>query len=83
MMLRRRTDGGIVWWMETTLDTNKIPSGTHFTRNEVMTAAEVADLLHLPVSTVYYLARLGELPGRRLGRTWRFLRSRLEECLDG
>jgi excisionase family DNA binding protein len=47
-----------------------------------MTATEVADLLHLPVSTVYYLARRGELPARRLGRTWRFLRPRLEEMLS-
>lgn len=53
------------------------------TRDEVMTAAEVAELLHLPVSTVYYLARRGDLPARRLGRTWRFLRPRLEELLDG
>ena len=31
------------------------------TRDEVMTASEVAELLHLPVSTVYYFARRGEL----------------------
>lgn len=48
------------------------------TRDEVMTAREVADLLRMPVSTVYELARRGELPARRLGRTWRFLRPRLE-----
>jgi excisionase family DNA binding protein len=58
-------------------------SGPRLTREEVMTAAEVAELLHLPVSTVYELARRGELPARRLGRTWRFLRPRLEELLDG
>ncbi len=46
-----------------------------------MTAAEVADLLHLPVSTVYYLARRGHIPAHQLGRTWRFLRPRLEELL--
>lgn len=51
------------------------------TRDEVMTAREVAELLQMPVSTVYYLARQGELPARRLGRTWRFLRPRLEELL--
>ena len=51
------------------------------TRDEVMTASEVAELLHLPVSTVYYLARRGELPACRLGRAWRFLRPRLEEML--
>lgn len=51
------------------------------TRDEVMTASEVAELLGMPVSTVYYLARRGELPACRLGRTWRFLRPRLEQLL--
>jgi excisionase family DNA binding protein len=51
------------------------------TRNEVMTAGEVAELLHLPVSTVYYLARRGEIPACRLGRAWRFLRPRIEDRL--
>lgn len=51
------------------------------TREQVMTAAQVAELLQMPVSTVYYLARRGELPARRLGRSWRFLRPRIEEFL--
>jgi excisionase family DNA binding protein len=53
------------------------------TRDEVMTAREVAELLRMPTSTVYELARKGVLPASRLGRTWRFLRSRLEELLAG
>jgi excisionase family DNA binding protein len=53
------------------------------TRDEVMTAREVADLLKMPVSTIYELARRGELPARRLGRTWRFVRPRLEQLLAG
>jgi len=71
---------------------NALPSSDRFapasagsrvglTRDQVMTAGEVAELLHMPVSTVYYLARRGELPACRLGRTWRFLRPRLEELL--
>ena len=60
------------------------PSGSRFlTRDEVMTAREVADLLRIPKSTVYELARKGVLPASRLGRTWRFLRPRLEELLAG
>ena len=59
------------------------PARPGLTREDVMTAGEVADLLHLPVSTVYYLARQGELPASRLGRTWRFLRPRIEERLRG
>ena len=33
-------------------------------------------------ATVYYLARRGELPASRLGRTWRFLRPRIERLLE-
>ena len=53
------------------------------TRAEVMTASEVSDLLGIPVSTVYYLARQGQLPHTRVGRTYRFLRPRLEALLQG
>ena len=62
--------------------TRSVPVGVPLTRDEVMTASEVAELLHLPVSTVYYLARRGELPASRLGRTWRFLRPRIERLLE-
>jgi excisionase family DNA binding protein len=51
------------------------------TREEVMTSREVAELLAMPVSTVYHLARQGVLPACRLGRTWRFLRPELERVL--
>lgn len=51
------------------------------TRDQVLTAVEVAELLKMPVSTVYELARRGEIPASRLGKTWRFLRPRLEELL--
>ena len=51
------------------------------TLDEVMTAGEVAELLHLAVSTVYYLARRGEIPACRLGRAWRFVRPRIEQLL--
>jgi excisionase family DNA binding protein len=55
----------------------------HLTREDVMTAAEVATLLALPKSTVYELARKGELPCARLGRTIRFLREEIEARLHG
>ncbi len=51
------------------------------TRTDVMTAAEVADLVKIPRSTVYDLARRGLLPGHRIGRSWRFVRQEIEEWL--
>jgi excisionase family DNA binding protein len=41
-------------------------------------AHEVAELLHMPLSTVLDLARRGVLPGHKLGRRWIFLRDELE-----
>jgi len=67
-----------------TAEFGSAPRGSSvLTRDEVMTAREVADLLRMPTSTVYELARKGVLPASRLGRTWRFLRPRLEELLSG
>ncbi len=63
--------------------THENPGPRGLTRADVMTAVEVSELLGLPVSTVYYLARSGQLPASRLGRTWRFLRPRIEELLRG
>ena len=51
------------------------------TRADVLTAREVGDLLHLPPSTVYDLARRGLLPAHRVGRAWRFIRQEIQEWL--
>jgi len=51
------------------------------TREDVLTASDVAALLDLKPYTVKEYARRGILPGRKLGRTWRFLRPELEEAI--
>ncbi|UUY05101.1 helix-turn-helix domain-containing protein [Svornostia abyssi] len=47
------------------------------TRDNVLTTTEVAELLGIPRSTVHQLARRGDLPARRVGRRWIFLRDRI------
>jgi excisionase family DNA binding protein len=61
---------------------NGHPDG-RITRFDVMTAREVGELLRLPASTVYDLARRGLLPGHRVGRAWRFIRYEIEDQLRG
>ena len=51
------------------------------TRDDVLTVADVAALLDLKPYTVKEYARRAILPGRKLGRTWRFLRPELEEAI--
>lgn len=48
-----------------------------------MTVEEVAAILELKPPTVYAMARRGELPCARLGRTVRFWRDDIEALLRG
>jgi excisionase family DNA binding protein len=49
--------------------------------HRLLTAEEVAELLRLPVSTIYDLACTGRLPHLRIGRVLRFSQSDLEAHL--
>ncbi len=49
--------------------------------HQLLTADEVAELLRLPVSTVYDLTRTARLPHQRIGRAIRFSQSDLETYL--
>ncbi len=48
------------------------------TRDDVLDARQVAELLHLPISTALDFARRGVIPGHKLGRRWIFLRDEIE-----
>lgn len=48
---------------------------------EVMTLEEVAAYLRLPEATIERHALQGQLPGRRIEETWRFLKAALDEWL--
>jgi len=50
-------------------------------RDNVASLREAAELLHLPRSTVSELARRGQLPARKVGRRWVFLRDLLHAAL--
>lgn len=50
--------------------------------DELLTADEVAKLLHLPKSTVADYARRGVMPSIKLGRHRRFVRSDVERWLE-
>lgn len=57
-------------------------SETDATRDgEILTVMEVARFLRVPKSTVYKLARGGELPASKIGKHWRFLRRDIHEWM--
>jgi len=45
--------------------------------DEVLTLEDLAVLLKVSDTTAYALVRSGDLPGRKVGREWRFLKSRV------
>ena len=51
------------------------------TEDEVLTTEEVAQYLKMKEQTVRDLLRLRKLPGRKIGKSWRVLRSELEAWL--
>jgi excisionase family DNA binding protein len=48
---------------------------------EILNMQEAADFLRVPLLTVQRQAKAGRLPGRRIGREWRFSRSVLIEWM--
>jgi excisionase family DNA binding protein len=51
-------------------------------RREIMTPREAAEYLSVHVRTIYRLAKNGEIPGRKVGGSWRFKRGTLDEWLS-
>jgi excisionase family DNA binding protein len=54
---------------------------TGLQRDNVASLGEAAELLHMPRSTVSELARRGQLPARKIGRRWVFLRDLLHAAV--
>ena len=44
-------------------------------QNEVLTTSQLAELLQVDEAAVRALVRRGDLPGRKIGRDWRFSRA--------
>ncbi|WP_221090538.1 helix-turn-helix domain-containing protein [Deinococcus aquaedulcis] len=51
------------------------------TTDEVLTLEELAAFLKVSETTAYALVRGGEVPGRKVGREWRFLKARVVDWL--
>jgi len=49
---------------------------------EIMTAREVAMYLRVHVRTIYRWAKIGEMPSRRVGGSWRFMKKDVDSWLS-
>jgi excisionase family DNA binding protein len=50
---------------------------------EILTPKEVANYLKMSVLTVYKHAKEGVIPGFRVGNSWRFDKTKIDELLVG
>ena len=57
------------------------PPRRQLTREDVLDVREVAELLHIPLSTIFDYARRGVIPGHKLGRRWVFLHDELDAAV--
>ena len=48
---------------------------------DIMTIDEVAKLLKLKLKTAYHLAAKGDIPGFKVGGSWRFRKSELDKWI--
>ncbi len=51
-------------------------------QKDVLTAEDAAEFLHFNPVTIRLKARSGEIPGRKIGKEWRFSRRVLLEWLE-
>ena len=49
---------------------------------EIMTPREAAEYLSIHVRTIYRLAKNGDIPGRKVGGSWRFKKDALDDWLS-
>jgi len=59
----------------------RIPQFAIQTR-EILTPREAAEYLSVHVRTIYRLAKNGDIPGRKVGGSWRFKKDALDEWLS-
>lgn len=50
---------------------------------EVLTSGEAAEYLNVHIRTIYRLVKNKQIPGRKVGGSWRFKKKALEEWLPG
>lgn len=60
----------------------RIPQSAIQTK-EILTPREAADYLSVHVRTIYRLVKNGDIPGRKVGGSWRFKKEALDQWLSG
>jgi excisionase family DNA binding protein len=57
-------------------------SNSDMRMKEILTPREAAEYLSVHVRTIYRLAKNREIPGRKVGGSWRFKKDALDEWLS-
>ena len=49
---------------------------------DIMTISDLAEYLKISKSTLYKLAQAGRLPGKKVGRHWRFHKNTIDQWIQ-
>jgi excisionase family DNA binding protein len=82
-LVAERLDDADVIWHRPAPPPELVVGRVEHIPSEVLTVEQAADLLQIEPDAVRELAEAGELPGRRIGEEWRFLRSAVLAWLGG
>lgn len=58
---------------------SELPSADYAALPEVLTPEQAASVLHISTAQLLRWAAEGKVPAKRIGRVWRFSKTRLEE----
>ena len=50
---------------------------------EIFTMGELSDYLKISVHTLYKLSQNGDIPGRKIGKQWRYIKKEIDKWLRG
>lgn len=50
---------------------------------EIITMEELSEYLRISVHTLYKLSQKGKLPGRKIGKQWRYVKTEIDKWLRG
>ena len=56
-----------------------VQEGCSKMESDILTIKEISDYLRIKEKTAYYLASEGEIPGFKVGGSWRFKKSEIEK----
>jgi len=51
--------------------------------NQIFTLVELSEYLRISIHTIYKLSQKGKIPGRKIGKQWRYMKGDIDKWIVG